>query len=54
MLLSYILRLAPEALEEGRIAGEVQFVATGTRHVVRTAEELIALLLREMQPPAAG
>lgn len=46
MLVSYILRLAPDALDDGRICGEVQFVTTGERHIVRTGDELIALLLR--------
>ena len=45
MLVSYIIRLAPEALAEGRVAGEVQVVATGARHPVRNGEELVAMLL---------
>jgi hypothetical protein len=45
MLVSYVVRLVTEALEEGRVAGEVQSVTTGERQAVRDSEELIAVLL---------
>jgi hypothetical protein len=45
MLVAYIVRLSPDALAQGRVAGEVQVVDSGLRHVVRSGEELLALLL---------
>ncbi|MEY2403529.1 MAG: hypothetical protein QOD38_1080 [Acidimicrobiaceae bacterium] len=47
MLVAYIIRLVPEELERGRVMGEVQAVETGLRCVVRSSEDLIALLLAD-------
>ena len=52
MLLSYVLRLVPSALSEGRLAGTVQAVETGDTIAFRSVEELLAALLPE--PPAGG
>ena len=46
MLVSCVLRVLAEVLPEGRIAGEVQLVATGERFAIRDTEELLALLER--------
>ena len=42
---SVVLRLSPEPLLAGRLAGEVELVATGRRGVVSDADELYRLLL---------
>lgn len=39
-----VLRLVPAALAAGRLAGEVELVETGTKAVVRDADELVAFL----------
>lgn len=44
MSVSVILRLATEAIAEGRLAGEAEIVATGDRVVVTSAEQLVAFL----------
>jgi hypothetical protein len=44
MTISLVLRVAPEALAAGRLAGEAELVQTGARAVVRDAAELIAFL----------
>jgi hypothetical protein len=41
---SVVLHLSEEALDEGRLAGQVEIVETGTRSVVRSAEELVAFV----------
>lgn len=45
MFVSYVLRVRPEGLSEGRITGEVEAVATGQRFAVRSVEELAAFVL---------
>jgi hypothetical protein len=47
MTISLVLRVAPEALAAGRLAGEAEVVETGERTVVRDAEELVAFLRRD-------
>ena len=39
-----VLRLVERALDEGRIAGEVEIIETGARAVVRDADELVAFV----------
>jgi hypothetical protein len=43
-MVSVLLRLAPEALAEGRLSGEATLVQTGDRALVRDADELIVFL----------
>ena len=45
MLLSYVLRLVPSALAEGRLAGTVQTVETGQTTAFGSVEELLRALL---------
>ena len=45
MTLSFVLRLVPSALSEGRIAGQAQAVENGETAQLRNADELIAFLL---------
>jgi hypothetical protein len=45
MFVSYVLRVRPESLRDGRFAGEVEAVATGQRFAVRSADELLAFVL---------
>jgi hypothetical protein len=51
MTISLLLRLVPEALAAGRLAGEAQHVETGKRAVVRDVDELIAFLRGEDRKP---
>ena len=44
MLATFVLRLVPDALAEGRIVGVVEEVETGRRAVVRDLDELRAFL----------
>jgi hypothetical protein len=39
-----VLRLAEQALDEGRLAGEVEMVQTGVRAIVLDATELLAFV----------
>lgn len=43
-MISVVLRLAPAALAEGRIAGEAVVTETGRRALVASAEELVAFV----------
>ena len=52
--LAVVLHLAEQALDEGRLAGEVEIVATGVRTLVRDAEELVIFLQCHRPPPAAA
>lgn len=45
MFVSYVLRVRPEGVREGRFSGEVEAVATGQRFVVRSVDELVAFVL---------
>jgi hypothetical protein len=45
MLLSYVLRLVPEALAEGRFAGTVQIIDTGRTVPFASVDELLAALV---------
>lgn len=58
MTISVILRLTVPALREGRLAGQAEIVADGTRIVVRDAAELIDAMRRhldrETPTPADG
>ena len=45
MLLSYVLRLVPAALAEGRLVGTVQTVETGQTTTFGSLEELLRALL---------
>jgi hypothetical protein len=51
MTISLLLRVAPEALAAGRLAGDAQHVESGKRAVVKDAEELIAFLRDEPERP---
>ena len=44
MMVAYVLRLRAEALARGAVVGELEDVDTGTRHVLRSADELLAFL----------
>ena len=45
MFVSYVLRVRPQGLKEGRFTGEVEAVATGQRFTVRSVDELMAVVL---------
>jgi hypothetical protein len=48
MFVSYVLRVRPESLREGRFTGEVEAVATSQRYAVRSLDELLAFVLETM------
>ena len=48
MFVSYVLRVRPESLREGRFTGEVEAVATGQRYAVRSLDQLLAFVLETM------
>lgn len=54
MLLSYVLRLVPSALAEGRLAGTVQTVETGQTTTFSSAEELLVALVPHPRTPQDG
>lgn len=45
MVISYVLRVHPESLDEGRVAGEVEAVASGRRYAFRSLEQVQAFLI---------
>ncbi len=49
---SVVLHLVEQALEEGRVAGEVEveIVETGARSIVRDADELVAFVQAHRPP----
>jgi hypothetical protein len=48
MFVSYVLRVRPESLREGRFTGEVEAVATGQRFAVRSLDQLLSFVLETM------
>jgi hypothetical protein len=48
MFVSYVLRVRPESLREGRFTGEVEAVATGQRYAVRSLDQLLSFVLETM------
>ncbi len=53
MFVSYVLRVRPEGLKEGRFAGEVEAVVTGQRFAMRSVDELLAIVLETAGEEAA-
>jgi hypothetical protein len=53
MVISYVLRLRPESLGEGRVVGEVEAVASGQRHAVRSIDQVLAFLFRTAEDEVA-
>lgn len=49
---SVVMHLVEEALERGRLAGEVQVVETGASSIVRDTDELVAFVQQHRPPPA--
>lgn len=47
-MISYILRLRPEELADGRFVGEVEAVASRQRRRVRTVEQITTFILATM------
>jgi hypothetical protein len=52
MPVSFVLKLVPDALSEGRIVGRIEAVGTGEQAHLRSAEELIEFLHSQARPPA--
>lgn len=44
MVISYVLRVRPESLDQGRVVGEVEAVASGQRYTVRSFEQVLSFL----------
>lgn len=45
MLISYVLRLRPDALAEGRFVGEIEAVTTRRRSSIRSVDQVAAFIL---------
>jgi hypothetical protein len=54
MLISFLLRLNPQALGEARIAGWAEVVETGVTAPISSADDLIAFLHQQRPSVAAG
>lgn len=48
MLISYVLRLRPDALADGRFVGEIEAVTSRQRSLVRTVDQVAAFVLATM------
>ena len=48
MLISYVLRLRPDALADGRFVGEIEAVTSRQRTLVRTVDQVAAFVLATM------
>jgi hypothetical protein len=48
MFVSYVLRVRPDTLRDGRFSGEVEAVATGQRYAVRSLDQLLSFVLETM------
>ncbi len=44
MVISYVLRVRPESLGQGRVVGEVEAAASGQRSGVRSIEQVLSFL----------
>lgn len=53
MLISYVLRLRPDALADGRFLGEIEAVTTRQRHAIRTVDQVEAFILQTSPEQAA-
>ena len=51
---SLVMHLVEEALDQGRLAGEVEVVETGARSMVRDAGELVAFVQAHRPPAGPG
>lgn len=54
VLISYVLRLAPSALDDGHVAGYVEHVQTGVKVAFSSADELLAALVPLQRGDDAG
>lgn len=48
MVISYVLRLRPDALADGRFVGEIEAVASRQRRSIRTVEQMSKFILATM------
>jgi hypothetical protein len=53
VIVSYVLRVRPDRLSNGRFSGEVEAVATGQRFAVRSLEEFLAVVLETVGEQSA-
>ena len=53
MIVSYVLRVRPDRVSNGRFSGEVEAVATGQRFAVRSLDELLAVVLETVGEESA-
>jgi len=53
-MMSFVLRLVGDALEEGDVVGSVESVGTGARAVVHDMDELVAFLSSEAATTSAS
>jgi hypothetical protein len=48
MVISYVVRLRPDALSDGRFVGEIEAVTSRQRSSVRTLDQIAAFILATM------
>jgi hypothetical protein len=48
MLISYVLRIRPDALADGRFVGEIEAVTSRERAPIRTVDQVAAFVLATM------
>ena len=54
MTVSVVLRLVPEAVASGRLAGEVEDVASGDRTLIASAEQLLEFVAAHLPAGRSG
>jgi hypothetical protein len=55
LLASYVLRLVPEELADGRLVGDIEVVSTGERRAVHGLDELLSFCVETYQTePSSG
>lgn len=48
MVISYVVRLRPDALADGRFVGEIEAVTSQQRRSIRTIDQMAAFILATM------
>jgi hypothetical protein len=54
VLLAFVVRLDARSLAKGRLAGEVEVVATGARAVIRNLDEFLAFVYGSSPEQSSG
>lgn len=54
MVISYVLRLRPDELADGRFIGEVEAVTSRQRRHIRTIDQMVAFILATLASQVAA